>query len=76
MPSGSYKQVHVQCPFYKGDDGKFSITCEGFGNARLLKQRYRNKADYEKQMLVFCCKHYKNCEVYRMLMETKYNEEE
>ena len=76
MPSGSYKQVHVQCPFYKEDDGQFSITCEGFGNARSLKQRYRKKADYKNQMLAFCCDHYKNCEVYRMLMETKYDEEE
>ena len=76
MPSGSYKQVYVQCPFYREDDGCFSIVCEGFGNARYLKQRYYNKADYENQMVVFCCDHYKNCEVYRVLMEEKYDEEE
>ena len=75
MPSGSYKQVYVQCPFYKEDDGKFSIICEGVGDARFLKQRYRNKADYEKQMSVFCCENYQKCEVYRLLME-KYEEEE
>ena len=66
----------MQCPFYREDDGCFSIVCEGFGNARYLKQRYYNKADYENQMVVFCCDHYKNCEVYRVLMEEKYDEED
>ena len=76
MPSGSYNQVYVQCPFYKEDDGKFSITCEGFGHARYLKQMYFNKAQYAKQMSAFCCENYKCCEVYRVIMETKYDEDE
>ena len=76
MPSGSYNQVYVQCPFYKEDDGKLSITCEGFGDARYLKQRFYNKAQYEKQMSVFCCGNYRRCEVYRLIMATKYDEEE
>lgn len=75
MPSGSYNQVYVQCPFYKEDDGKYSIVCEGFGDARYLKQVYRTKAQYNLQISVFCCEHYKKCEVYKLLME-KYDEEE
>lgn len=75
MPSGSYNQVYVQCPFYKEDDGKYSIICEGFGDALCLKQIYRTKAQYKLQMAVFCCEHYKNCEVYRLLMD-KYDEGE
>ena len=74
MPSGSYWQADVQCPFYKEDDGVFNITCEGFGNARFLKQGYRLKADFINQISVFCCEHYKKCEVYRLLME-KYEED-
>lgn len=74
MPYGSYNQVYVKCHFYK-DDGNLSIICEGFGEAMYLKQRYYNKAQYEKQMTVFCCENYKNCEAYRLLMETKYEEE-
>ena len=76
MPSGSYKQVYVQCPFYKEDDGKLSIICEGFGDARYLKQMYYNKAQYVKQMTVYCCEHYHRCEAYRLIMATKYDEEE
>lgn len=76
MPSGSYNQVYVQCPFYKEDDGRSFIKCEGFGNARYSQQKFHTKAEYETQMYVFCCKHHKKCEYYRMLMKTKYDEEE
>lgn len=76
MPSGSYKQVYVRCPFYKEDDGKLCIICEGFGCSRHLKQSFYNKADYERQIMTFCCQHYQKCEAYRLLMETKYDEEE
>lgn len=75
MPSGSYKQADVRCPFYKFDDGKRRITCEGIIADSSLALIYHNKQDYEKQIDVFCCQHYDKCEVYRLLME-KYDEEE
>lgn len=75
MPSGSYKQIEVQCPFYKFDDGKRRITCEGIIDDSSLALIYHNKQDYETQINVFCCKHYINCEVYRLLMD-KYQDEE
>ena len=73
MPSGSYIQVFVRCPFYKYDDGKKRITCEGLTDDSSLALIYHNKTDYEKQISVFCCRHYSKCELYRMLME-KYEE--
>ena len=76
MSSGSYKQIEVQCPFYKYDDGKQRITCEGLVDNSSLALIYQKRRDYETQMSVFCCEHYKRCEVYRMLMEAKYDEEE
>ena len=76
MPSGSYKQIEVQCPFYKYDDGKQRITCEGLVDNSSLALIYRNRSDYETQINVFCCAHYKKCEVYRMLMSAKYDEED
>lgn len=74
MPSGSYKQAYVQCPFYKYDDGKQRITCEGLIEDSSLALIYHKKQDYETQINVFCCEHYTRCEVYRLLME-KYKEE-
>lgn len=73
MPSGSYIQVFVRCPFYKYDDGKKRITCEGLTDDSSLALIYHNKTDYEKQISIFCCRHYSKCELYRMLME-KYEE--
>jgi len=74
MPSGSYKQADVKCPFYKFDDGKRRITCEGMIDDSSVALIYRKKSDYLTQIDVFCCEYYTNCEVYRMLME-KYEEE-
>ena len=78
MPSGSYKaQANVQCPFFKFDVWKQKrIVCEGFVDESSLALIYCRREDYDTQLQVFCCEHYKNCEVYRMLCETKYDEED
>lgn len=78
MPSGSYKgKVDVLCPFYKFDDWKKRrIVCEGLVDQGTLALTYRLRDDYETQLNVFCCEYYKNCEIFRMLMEAKYDEEE
>ena len=74
MPSGSFMQAYVLCPFYKYDDGKRRITCEGIVEDSSLAITFRDKADFNTQVAIFCCKNYKNCEVFRML-EEKYKED-
>lgn len=74
MPSGSYRQVYVQCPFYHSDDGKHNIACEGIVDGSTLVSKFRKQKDYETQIGVFCCGHYAKCELYRMLM-AKYEDE-
>ena len=74
MPSGSFRQIDVQCCFYKHDDGKQRITCEGLVPRSSLSLSYLSKKDFLIQFETFCCKHFDKCEVYRMLME-KYEEE-
>lgn len=78
MPSGSFKaQSDVQCPFFKFDDAmQKRIVCEGLVGESSLALIYCRKKDYLTQLEVFCCEHYKRCEVYRMLMEAKYDEED
>ena len=78
MPSGTFKgKVDAQCPFYRSDDGqKRRIICEGIVDRSTLALTYRRRADYETQLGVFCCEHYKKCEVYTMIMAAKYDEEE
>ena len=76
MPSGSFRQADVQCPFYQSDDGKRKIVCEGLVDRSTLALNYRRRNDYKTQIEVFCCEHYNRCEIYRMLMEAKYDDEE
>ena len=73
MSSGSYWQVYVRCPFYQSDDGKNRIVCEGVVADSTLSQYFRKRCDLQTQMRVFCCEHYKKCELYRMIIE-KYEE--
>lgn len=76
MASGSFKQNLVQCPFYKEDDGWRRITCEGLVDHSSVSLSYRNSKDYLIQLNTFCCDRYKYCEVYQMVMKTKYDEED
>lgn len=66
--SGSYFKAFVLCPFYKRDENK-TIVCEGFVEDSSICLSYRYNRLYRQQMEIFCCKDYKKCEVYRMLME-------
>ena len=76
--NGSFKgKVYAKCPFYKFDDFKRRrISCEGIVDDSTLALTFQRKKDYDTQLDVFCCEHYKNCEVYRMIMAAKYDEEE
>ena len=77
MANGSYKgKTDAQCPFYKFDDGQTRrIICEGIVDRSTLALRFSRKKDYDTQLGVFCCEHYKKCEIYTMIMTAKYDEE-
>ena len=72
MSDTPYRQVHVKCPFYHRDDSNRKLTCEGILDGSTLTLNFRRKSDLDQQMEIFCNDYYKNCEVYRMLMEAKY----
>jgi hypothetical protein len=78
MPNGSWKaKQDAKCPFYKSNDDKQRrILCEGIIDQSTVALTYCLRADYDTQLGVFCCEHFKKCEVYRMIMEAKYDEEE
>ena len=65
---------NVLCPFYKKDDGKRCITCEGIVENSSVVLTFRYDTLLKKQIAVFCSGYYKNCEVYRMLIQ-KYEDE-
>ena len=73
MSGGSMWCCKVECPFYKRDDQN-NIYCEGVAEDSTLITRFRFKKGRDQQMRIFCCEHYKKCEIYRMLMDAKYEE--
>ena len=72
--TGTYLQSFVRCPFYRRDDGKRRIVCEGIIDDSSIYLTFRYDNLFKRQIRTFCCEHYKNCEIYQMLQE-KYQDE-
>lgn len=72
--ASSWNAQYVQCPYYRNDDNKRRIVCQGVADSSRLAIEFETKSDFKIQMNTFCCKHYKKCEVYGML-EQIYEEE-
>ncbi len=58
-----------------GDAGIRHIECEGLVDGSTLVLNYKNKQGFMIQLDTFCCEYFYRCEIYRMLMDTKYSEE-
>ena len=66
-----------QCPFFgkiQRAGGAQKIVCESPVPGSSLSLYFRRKEAFEKQINIFCCEHYKKCEIYRMVAESKYEE--
>ena len=79
MPT-SRNDTRVLCPFYQYDETLKKarvrhIVCEGLVDGSTLVLNYKNKRDFMIQLNTFCCEHFCRCEIYRLLMDTKYFEE-
>lgn len=77
MPEIYHGQPEIQCPFYTGKEeihaGK-KIFCESPVPGSSLSLYFREKQAYQSQLRIFCCQHYKKCEIYRAVMEAKYDD--
>lgn len=69
------RSKRVLCPMYIGD-GPIEICCEGpFDLCPRVTLSFRNRNACEQHMTLFCDKDYCCCEVYRMVMEAKYDDD-
>ena len=74
MPSGTYIQADIMCPFYLTDENqKPYVRCEGFYNNTKLTTNFKNKKVKDKYMHKFCVSNYKDCKVCQLLSD-KYKE--
>ena len=77
MTGSSWKgRSDAQCPFFRADVCKQKrIICEGIVDKSTLALTFSKKTDYDTQLSVFCCEHFRKCEIFRMLMAEKYDDE-
>lgn len=68
MPT-TWIESYVKCPFYKYEDGKKSITCEGISDACITRVIFVTKEKQRVQLQKTCCGDYKKCPFYKILME-------
>ena len=74
-PRNGYRQVYVECPFFRDYQDRI-VRCEGIMDGTGLVLTFRDREDHRRHMQVFCEDHYKNCEIYRMVMAARYEEDE
>ena len=68
-----YLKTDVVCPFFQNIKNGTDIVCESpYEGCTNLTIRHQNKKEMNKQRILFCCNKYKNCEIYRMIIEAKY----
>lgn len=66
------ERADVVCPFYSYDDGERRIVCEGLADRSTLSQRFGRKKAYEAYMEHYCFRNCTECEIFRLLIRTKY----
>ena len=71
MKASLWAQRNVKCPFFRGDSAT-TVKCEGpFDGSKVILVLSEGARKHEE---IFCAEHYRKCEIYRMVMEAKYEE--
>lgn len=73
--AGEWREGKVRCPFFRREDRqKHKIVCEGLGDAKSMSWNFANEDERQRirQLEIFCQDRYENCEVYRMIHNSKY----
>lgn len=78
----SYFCVDAKCPFYKGDDGHSTVSCEGVEKAVCLKISFHlteplevpwnEKDEFKKFFYKKCAGDFKKCPVFRLIITENY----
>ena len=69
------KRPLIECPFFLFE-GRKAIGCEGITDDCFIRLVFNTEESKKMQQKTFCSKKYKNCEIYRMLMKEKYEEDD
>ncbi len=70
-----WKGKKIRCPFFREESSRdHKIKCEGLGDAKSISWNFSNEDERQRirQLEIFCQDHYDKCELYRMIVESKY----
>lgn len=73
----TWREKDILCPFFRREDGRrHKIICEGLGDAVSISWNFTDEDERQRirQIEIFCQDCYRNCELYRMIRETKYDD--
>ena len=65
---GVMNDSDARCPFFK-EHTSMTIACESPVQGSALRMTFKEQSEKNLQYGAFCCKRYKTCEIYRMVME-------
>ncbi len=68
MPT-SWNSWYVKCPFFKTDDGRSVIVCEGICDGCNVKLAFDRKKDFEIHVETFCKNYFERCEIHNVVMK-------
>ena len=58
----------IRCPFFRGHT-VMEIGCEGITDKTCLRLMFTCKSDMLQHERIFCCSHYRNCELYEAIIK-------
>ena len=70
MPSGTYIQTLIKCPFYITDSNKPpNLMCEGIANGKGIVIRFQNKDKKDSYIHSYCIEGYEKCLLYKIVYD-------
>lgn len=71
------RSAQVKCPLYLTDDKfAYTLTCEGYHESHVLLTRFRDAERKYKHMVKRCASNYKECPIYKLVLEERYGGED
>ena len=64
----NWRERSIRCPFFRNlADKQRTIACEGLVDDSWIKLSFGRRADYDRHLDEWCCKHYEFCEIAQII---------
>ena len=66
MPNRNWNKHYVVCPYYHAED-ELLLVCDDWTGKFNAAMKFRNEADMQQHIDIYCKEHFRKCEVCRMI---------